>query len=162
MKKSIYFVLSVIVVISGYVLWNSIGEQPAKEPDRVEVVGMAFSKDLVLNKIEYDKGQNILSYEIQNNTGKTLEYGFAFTLMKLQDDNTLIETGLTDDMAFIMMLASVEPGKSVNDEILFELIEKTIEPGRYYVIRQYIDGEGNVHIPEVSFEVTKNNILPVK
>lgn len=162
MKKSLYFVLAIIVAVSGYAIWNNKGDQPEGEPEKVEVVGMEFSKDLVLKEMEYDKDKDILSYEIVNNTGKMLEYGFVFNLMKLQEDNTLIETGLTDDMAFIMMLASVEPGKSVNDEIRFELIEKTVEPGRYYVIRKYVDAEGNVHIPEVSFEVTENDILPVK
>ncbi len=162
MKKSLYFLLAVILAVSGYAIWSGTGDQPAGEPEKVEVSGMDFSDELVLKEMEYDQGQDILKYEIQNNTGKNLEYGFVFTLMKLQDDNTLVETGLTDGMAFIMMLASVEPGKNVNDEIHFELIEKTIEPGRYYVIRKYVDGEGNVHIPEISFEVTKDNIIPVK
>ena len=162
MKKSLYFVLALLVAVSGYAIWNSKGEEPAGEPEKVEVVGMDFSKELVLKEMDYDKEKDILSYEVENNTGENLEYGFVFNLMKLQEDNTLKETGLTDDMAFIMMLATVEAGKSVNDQILFELIEKTIEPGRYYVIRQYVDGAGNVHIPEVSFEVTENDITPVK
>lgn len=162
MKKSLYFVLAVIVAISGYAIWNNSGDQPQGETEKVEVVGMDFSDELVLKEMAYDKEKDVLSYEVENKTGKNLEYGFVFTLMKLQEDNTLKETGLTDDMAFIMMLASVEPGKSVNDEIHFELIDKTIDPGRYYVIRQYIDGEGNVHIPEVSFEVSEKGIIPVK
>jgi len=162
MKKSIYFVLAMLLAVSGYAVWNSNEDQPAEEPGKVEVVGMVFSKDLVLHEMEYDKTKDILSYELENNTGKILDYGYAFDLFKLQEDNTLKETGLIDDMAFLEILLSVEPGKNVNDEILFELIEKTIEPGRYYVIRKYMDRDGNVHIPEVSFEVTENSILPVK
>ena len=162
MKKSIYFVLAMLLAVSGYAVWNSNEDQPAEEPGKVEVVGMVFSKDLVLHEMEYDKTKDILSYELENNTGKILDYGYAFDLLKLQEDNTLKETGLIDDMAFLEILLSVEPGKNVNDEILFELIEKTIEPGRYYVIRKYMDRDGNVHIPEVSFEVTENSILPVK
>lgn len=162
MKKSLYFILAVIVAISGYALFGGKGDQPAEEPVKVDVKGMDFSEELVLKEIKYDKSTNILSYELENNTGKILDYGFAFNLMKLAEDNTLKETGLTDDMAFIEMLASVEPGKSATDEIRFELIEKTIEPGRYYVIRKYMDREGKDHIPEVSFEVTENDILPVK
>lgn len=162
MKKSLYFVLAVLVAVSGYAIWNSKEDEPAGEPQKVEVVGMDFSDELVMKDMEYDKDKDVLSYEVENNTGKILDYGFAFNLMKLQEDNTLKETGLTDEMAFIEMLASVEPGMSVNDEILFELIEKTVEPGRYYVIRKYIDREGNVHIPEVSFEVTENDMILVK
>ena len=151
-----------LLAVSGYAVWNSNEDQPAEEPGKVEVVGMEFSKDLVLHEMEYDKTKDILSYELENNTGKILDFGYAFDLLKLQEDNTLKETGLIDDMAFLEILLSVEPGKNVNDEILFELIEKTIEPGRYYVIRKYTDRDGNVHIPEVSFEVTENSILPVK
>lgn len=162
MKKSLYFVLAMLLAVSGYAIWNSNEDQPAEEPGKVEVVGMEFSKDLILKEMEYDKTKDILSYELVNNTGKILDYGLAFDLLKLQEDKTLKETGLIDDMAFIEILLSVEPGKNVNDEILFELIDKTIEPGRYYVIRKYTDREGNVHIPEVSFEVTENSILPVK
>ena len=162
MKKSLYIVLAVIVAFSGYAIWNSIEDQPAGEPEKVEVVGMDFSKELILKEMEYDKDKDILSYAVENNTGKILDYGLAFNLMKLQEDSTLKETGLTDEMAFLEILLSVEHGNNAQDEILFELIEKTIEPGRYYVIRKYTDREGNVHIPEVSFEVTENNILPAK
>ncbi len=162
MKKSLYFVLAAIIAISGYAIWNNKGDQPAGEPEEVVVAGMDFSEELVMKAIEYDKDKDILSYELENNTGKVLDYGLAFNLMKLADGNTLKETGLTDDLAFLEMLLSVEPGKTVNDDILFELIEKTVEPGRYYVIRKYMDRDGNVHIPEVSFEVTENDLVPVK
>ena len=162
MKKSLYFVLAIAVAISGYVFWNNDTSQEPDEREPVEVVGMEFSEELVLKDIEYNEKENILNYELLNNTGKTIEHGFAFTLWKLQEDNTLEITDLTDDLAFIMMLAMVEPGKSINDSILFDLSEKTIEPGIYYVIREYKDADGNVHIPEVSFEVKENDIVPIK
>lgn len=161
MKKSLYFALAVVIAITGYIVWPKGDSKDDDNLDPVTVEGVDFSEELVLEKISYDKKSRVLSYELKNNSAETLEYGFPFTLMKLQEDRTLKETGLTDDLAFIMMLASVEPGKNVSDEIHFELITRTIEPGRYYVMRQYTDAAGKVHIPEVSFQVTSDGIVPI-
>lgn len=161
MKKSLYFALALAVAITGYAIWPKGDSNEMENLEPVMVEGVDFSDELVLETVKYDKKSKVLSYELKNNSAETLEYGFSFTLMKLQEDRTLKETGLTDDLAFIMMLASVEPGKNVSDEIHFELITKTIEPGRYYVMRQYAGTEGKVHIPEVSFQVTSDGIVPI-
>lgn len=151
MRKGIYVILVIILVGVGYLIWNE--NKPASdEPGNEHIIeNVEFSEELVVEEITFDSEKQSLRYVVENNTGKTLEYGAMFTIMKLSADNKLLETDLTDDLAFDMMLRSVEAGASFSDEILFSLFTKTIDSGTYYVIRAYMDSQGNEYIPKVPF-----------
>ncbi|MFH5836094.1 immunoglobulin-like domain-containing protein [Proteiniclasticum sp. C24MP] len=161
MKKGLYFILLIAVVAVGYLIWDT--NKPVQdEPENEHTIeNVQFSDDILVEEVTFDSEKQSLRYVMKNNTGKTLEYGAVFTIMKLSDDNALIETDLTDDLAFDMALRTVEAGDTFSDEVLFNLFTEPIDSGTYYIIREYRDSEGNEHIPRVHF-IKNGEIQPGK
>lgn len=160
MKKGIYLILAIILIATGYIIMQEINTKPQEGDNPDTETNIEFSEDLLVEEITFNEENQILKYTVRNNTRMTLEYGAVFTVMKLDDNNTLIETDLTDDLAFDMMLRNVEEGESFSDEVLFNLFSKPINSGTYYIIREYRDSNGSEHIPEISFKVDTEGIKP--
>jgi len=162
MKKSIYLILAVLLIATGYIIMKEINTEPQQEENPDAKGSIEFSEDLLVEEITYNEDNQILKYTVKNNTQLTVEYGAMFTVMKLDEDNNLVKTDLTDDLAFDMMLRIVEAGEVFSDEILFSLFTKPIDSGTYYIIREYTDSDGEVHIPEISFIKDSEGIKPNK
>ena len=160
MKKSIYFILAILMIATGYIILKEINTEPQQEENPGMEGNIEFSEDLLVEEITFNEDNQVLKYTVKNNTQMTLEYGAMFTVMKLDDNNNLVETDLTDDLAFDMMLRIVEAGEVFSDEILFNLFTKPIDSGTYYIIREYTDSDGGMHIPEISFKKDSEEIKP--
>lgn len=161
MKKFISILLIAALAITGYTLWQK-EKAHSSDDNGVPVKGIVFSAGLKAIDIRFDDVEKVLHYQLKNTSGKLLQYGFAFTIHKLQDDGTLKDTELTKDMAFIEMLGILEDGKTMEDAIMFSQFPDFPGNGTYYVIRQYTDEEGNHQIPLVSFKVSGGVVTPVK
>lgn len=59
-----------------------------------------------------------------------------------------------------MALRTVGAGDTFSDEVLFTLLEKPMDSGTYYIIREYMDSSGNEYIPEIYFTKTGEVIQP--
>jgi len=162
MKKAVYLILMIIMIVLGYMIWNENTTAPDEPGKQIPVVNVDFSEALEVEEITFDSEKQSLRYVVKNSTGKTLEYGAVFTIMKLDDDNALIETDLTDDLAFDMALRTVKAGDTFSDEVLFSLFTNPIDSGTYYIIREYRDSDGNEHIPKIHFIKNGEEIQPGK
>lgn len=158
MKKFISILIIAAVAITGYTLWQKNQAHSSEDVD-IPVKGITFTDDLELVDMKYDDAEKILHYELKNTSDEILNYGFAYTIHKMQKDGTLKDTELTKDMAFIEMLGSVEPGKTMADAVLFSLLSKFPEDGTYFVIRQFHNEEGGAHTPLIKFNVVKGNVI---
>lgn len=162
MKKSIYLILAIILIAAGYMIIKAINSDPQLEENPDTVNNIEFSDELLVEEITYNEDSQILKYTVLNNTQLTLEYGAMFKVMMLDETNDIVETDLTDELAFDMMLRIVEAGETFSDEVRFSLFTKPIESGTYYIIREYMDSDGGEHIPEISFKKDAEGIHPNK
>jgi hypothetical protein len=94
MKKSIYLILAVLLIATGYIIMKEINTEPQQEENPGMEGNIEFSEDLLVEEIIYNEDNQILKYTVKNNTQMTLEYGAMFTVMKLDDNNALVETDL--------------------------------------------------------------------
>jgi hypothetical protein len=159
MKKGFYLILVITLIAVGYLIWNGNGASQDEPENEKPITNVEFSEDLIVEEITFDSEKESLRYVVKNDTGESLEYGAMFTIMKRSGD-TLIETDLTDDLAFDMALRTVGAGDTFSDEVLFTLLEKPMDSGTYYIIREYMDSSGNEYIPEIYFTKTGEEIQP--
>ena len=160
MKKSSYLILAILLIATSYIIVRAINSKPQQEDNTDTEKSIKFSEDLLVEEITYNEENQILKYTMINNTQMTLEYGAVFTVMKLDENNALIETDLTDDLAFDMMLRIVEAGETFSDEVRFSLFTEPIDEGTYYIVREYKDTDGKEHIPEISFKKDDDGVHP--
>ena len=160
MKKLISIVLIAAVAITGYTLWAQNQAHPTEEESPVK--GVIFSDQLVVKELSVLTNPDAITYTIENKTGKTLEFSYAFIIKKLQPDGSLVDTDLTEDMAFIMMLGMLEDGKTLEDGISFDLLKEKPTEGTYFVYREYVDEQGEKYVPRVSFKIVDGKLMVLK
>lgn len=160
MKKLLSILLVAAVAITGYTLWTRNQVHSSEEVSPVK--GTIFSDLLIVKEMTVGTNPDAITYTIENKTGRTLEFGYAFIIKKLQADGTLVDTNLTEDMAFIMMLGSLEDGKSIEDGVSFDLLKEKPTDGTYFVYREYRDEQGETYVPRVSFEIAEGKVTILK
>lgn len=158
MKKFVSILIVAALAITGYTLWQKNQAQSSDDPV-IPVKGITFSEKLQIIDMKYDGAEKSLQYQLKNTSDITLNYGFAYTIHKLQSDGTLKDTELTKDMAFIEMLGMLEPGKTMEDTVLFDQLTGFPEDGTYYVIRQFHNESGVSETPMIMFKVDKGSIV---
>lgn len=160
MKKFISVLLVAALAITGYTLWQKSQAESNEDTD-IQVKGTTFSEDVELTEMKYDSSKKELQYQLKNTSEAPLNYGFAYTIHILQSDGTLKDTELTKDMAFIEMLGTLEPGKTMDDVVQFSQLSGFPEDGTYYVIRQFHSDAGEAQTPMIPFKVVKGEVVPV-
>ena len=99
------------------------------------------NKDVdMISEIKYDINKKVLSFLITNKSNSMLTYGFAYTIEIQKVVGSKIEwilTNLTDNLAFIEMLALIEKGNSENDSISLSGLKEPFKEGIYRIVRVY-------------------------
>jgi hypothetical protein len=104
-------------------------------------VGQTDYKEVdMISEIKYNKDTKLLSFLITNKSNSTLTYGFGYTIEIQKVTDSKIEwklTNLTDDLAFIEMLALIEKGKTSNDTISLYGLKEAFTKGVYRIVRTF-------------------------
>ena len=158
MKKFISILLVAAVAVTGYTLWQKNQAESTEDPV-IPVEGITFSENLQIVDMKYDGEEKSLQYQLKNTSDIPLNYVFAYTIHQLQKYGTLKDTDLTKDMEFIEMLGILEPGKTMEDTVLFEQLNGFPEDATYYVIRQFHNESGVSETPMIMFKVHKGNVV---
>ncbi|MGG6432781.1 immunoglobulin-like domain-containing protein [Anoxybacillus sp. D401a] len=136
---------SVLLTISLY------PTQPAKEKTTEEAEMMmehgqredmmtteATDSYITIHDVTYDSKKQKLQFSVTNKSDGVISFGYAYTIERYDDKKQIwLPTTLTNDLAFIEMLALIDKGQTVKDGIDFSLLNQPLTNGKYRTVRTY-------------------------
>ncbi|KIQ94689.1 hypothetical protein LH47_01246 [Anoxybacillus thermarum] len=136
---------SVLLTISLY------PTQPAKEKTTEEVEMMmehgqredmmtteVTDSYITIHDVTYDSKKQKLQFSVTNKSDDVISFGYAYTIERYDDKKQIwLPTTLTNDLAFIEMLALIDKGQTVTDGIDLSLLNQPLTNGKYRTVRTY-------------------------
>ncbi|WP_091529530.1 immunoglobulin-like domain-containing protein [Alkalibacterium subtropicum] len=134
MKRKYIRKLALVMSISflGACSENEAEPSPYEEVNTMEDVRIALEKDV------YDPAGDTFILNTINESEDEISYGVAFSLEKERDGEWYVVEP-NEEMAFIMIVHSLDPGEEAQEELSMEYYEP-LETGDYRVVRE-IEGE---------------------
>lgn len=130
------YIRSLVLLISVGVLGACSGS--GAEPSPYEEVDTMENVTIELEKEVYDSEGDTFILTTINGSEDEISYGIAFT-MEIQQDGEWYAVEPNEEVAFILIAHSLEPGNEAEEELDMEYYEP-IEEGNYRVVRE-IEGE---------------------
>ncbi|WP_461202768.1 immunoglobulin-like domain-containing protein [Anoxybacillus sp. TBDG-1] len=94
--------------------------------------------NITIHDITYDANTQKLTFSVTNESDVVISFGYAYTIEQYDEKKqTWLPTTLTNDLAFIEMLALIDKGQTVEDVIDFSLLQQPLANGKYRTVRTY-------------------------
>ena len=151
-KRKSFRLAYVAVVAAGVLLAVSLhAAQPTRDEaqqkimmehgkgeDMVKMGTAIYDAYLVIHDVTYDPNDQKLHFSVTNKSDGVISFGYAYTIEKYdKKKQAWLPTTLTNDLAFIEMLALIDKGQTVKDMIDFSLLSERLTNGKYRTVRTY-------------------------
>ncbi|MGJ7035473.1 hypothetical protein HNQ84_001524 [Anoxybacillus eryuanensis] len=94
--------------------------------------------NITIHDVAYDANTQKLTFSVTNKSDAVISFGYAYTIERYDETKqTWQPTTLTNDLAFIEMLALIGKGQTVKDVIDLSLLNQPLENGKYRIVRTY-------------------------
>ncbi|MCL9970472.1 hypothetical protein MX569_07635 [Anoxybacillus kestanbolensis] len=98
----------------------------------------ATDSNITIHDVTYDANAQKLHFSVTNKSNGVISFGYAYAIERYDDaKQTWQPTTLTNDLAFIEMLALIDQGQTVKDMIDLSLLKQPLENGKYRIVRTY-------------------------
>lgn len=109
-----------------------------KGEDMAKMETAIYDTYLVIHDVTYDPNDQKLHFLVTNKSDGVISFGYAYTIEKYDEKKQAwLSTTLTNDLAFIEMLALIDKGQTVKDMIDLSLLNHPLENGKYRIVRTY-------------------------
>ncbi|WP_339172566.1 immunoglobulin-like domain-containing protein [Anoxybacillus sp. FSL W8-1294] len=109
-----------------------------KGEDMAKMETAIYDTYLVIHDVTYDPNDQKLHFSVTNKSDGVISFGYAYTIEKYDEKKQAwLSTTLTNDLAFIEMLALIDKGQTVKDGIDFSLLNQPLTNGKYRTVRTY-------------------------
>lgn len=98
----------------------------------------ATDSNITIHDVTYDANVQKLHFSVTNKSNGVISFGYAYAIERYDETKqTWQPTTLTNDLAFIEMLALIDKGQTVKDMIDLSLLNHPLENGKYRIVRTY-------------------------
>ncbi|WP_183242825.1 immunoglobulin-like domain-containing protein [Anoxybacillus mongoliensis] len=115
--------------------------------------------NLTIHDVTYDANTRKLTFSVTNKSDAVISFGYAYTIERYDETKqTWQPTTLTNDLAFIEMLALIDKGQTVKDMIDLSLLNQPLENGKYRIVRTYYADAAHL-TGYIEFDVVDQKLL---
>ncbi|GAC91533.1 hypothetical protein KN10_1969 [Anoxybacillus flavithermus NBRC 109594] len=119
----------------------------------------ATDSNITIHDVTYDANAQKLHFSVTNKSNGVISFGYAYAIERYDDaKQTWQPTTLTNDLAFIEMLALIDQGQTVKDMIDFSLLKQPLENGKYRIVRTYY-ADAAYFTGYIEFDVVDQKLL---
>lgn len=106
--------------------------------DMVKMEAAVSEAYLTIHHITYNANEQKLHFSVTNKSNGMISFGYAYAIERYDETKqTWQPTTLTNDLAFIEMLALIDKGQTVKDVIDLSLLKQPLANGKYRIVRTY-------------------------
>ncbi|WP_183249020.1 immunoglobulin-like domain-containing protein [Anoxybacillus tengchongensis] len=106
--------------------------------DMVKMETAVSEAYLAIHHITYNANEQKLHFSVTNKSNGMISFGYAYVIERYDETKqTWQPTTLTNDLAFIEMLALIGKGQTVKDVIDLSLLNQPLANGKYRIVRTY-------------------------